>query len=114
MEIPPAAVEQGFFRPLNRALKAQASLPVVAFGRIKQPDMAERMLELGEADLIGMARALIADAETAAKLAEGRPEQIRACIGCNDACIHQVVQVKGHPLHPEPRRRAGACSTPSA
>ncbi len=56
--------------------------------------MAERMLELGEADLIGMARALIADPDWTAKLAEGRPEQIRACIGCNDGCIHQVMQAK--------------------
>ncbi len=67
----------------------------MAFGRIKQPDLAERMIELGEADLIGMARPLIADPEIPRKLAEGRPEQIRACIGCNDACIHQVMQVKG-------------------
>jgi 2,4-dienoyl-CoA reductase-like NADH-dependent reductase (Old Yellow Enzyme family) len=95
MEIPPAAVEQGFFRPLNRELKKVTSLPVVAFGRIKQAAMAERMLELGEADLIGMARALIADPELPIKIMEGRPEQIRACIGCNDGCIHQVVQVKG-------------------
>ncbi len=95
MEIPPAAVEQGFFRPLNRALKQSSSLPVVAFGRIKQPELAERMLELGEADLIGMARALIADPELPRKLVEGRSDEIRACIGCNDGCIHQVMQVKG-------------------
>lgn len=95
MEIPPAAVEQGFFRPLNRALKQSSSLPVVAFGRIKQAELAERMLELGEADLIGMARALIADPEIPRKLLEGRSDEIRACIGCNDGCIHQVVQVKG-------------------
>lgn len=94
MEIPPAAVEQGYFRPLNRALKSQSSLAVVAFGRIKDPGMAERMLELGEADLIGMARPLIADPDLPRKLAEGRPDEIRACIGCNDGCIHQVMQVK--------------------
>ena len=94
MEIPPAAIEQGYFRPLNRALKKASSLPVVAFGRIKDPEMAERMLELGEADLIGMARPLIADSDIPSKLAEGRADEIRACIGCNDACIHQVMQVK--------------------
>ncbi len=94
MEIPPAAIEQGFFRHLNRELKKISSLPVVAFGRIKDPEMAERMLELGEADLIGMARPLIADADIPAKLAEGRSDEIRACIGCNDGCIHQVMQVK--------------------
>jgi len=94
MEIPPAAIAQGFFRPLNRELKKVSSLPVVAFGRIKDADMAERILDLGEADLIGMARALIADPDLPLKLMEGRPDQIRACIGCNDGCIHQVMQVK--------------------
>ena len=94
MEIPPAAVDQGHFRPINRALKASSSLPIVAFGRLKDPAMAERMLELGEADLIGMARALIADPEIPRKVAEDRAAEIRGCIGCNDACIHQVMQVK--------------------
>ena len=95
MEIPPAAVEQGFFRPLNRALKERSSLPVVAFGRIKDAGLAERILELGEADLIGMARQLIADPDTPRKLVEGRSDEIRACVGCNDGCLHQVMQVEG-------------------
>ncbi len=94
MEIPPAAVPQGYFRPLNQALKRATSLPVVAFGRIKDPVMAEEMLELGEADLIGMARALIADADLPNKLAEGRADEVRGCTGCNDGCIYQVMQVK--------------------
>jgi 2,4-dienoyl-CoA reductase-like NADH-dependent reductase (Old Yellow Enzyme family) len=95
MEIPPAAVEQGFFRPLNQELKKVSDLPVVAFGRIKQPHAAERMLELGEADLIGMARQLIADPFTMQKIMDGRLDEIRACIGCNDGCIARVVQEKG-------------------
>jgi 2,4-dienoyl-CoA reductase-like NADH-dependent reductase (Old Yellow Enzyme family) len=95
MEIPPAAVEQGFFRPLHQQLKKASDLPVVAFGRIKQPHVAERMLELGEADLIGMARQLIADPDTPRKILEGRAEEIRACIACNDGCIGRVVQEKG-------------------
>lgn len=95
MQIPPAAVEQGFFRPLNRALKQSSNLPVIAFGRLKQPALAERMLELGEADLIGMARQLIADPEFSRKVTEGRADEIRACIACNDACIHQVIQDHG-------------------
>ena len=94
MEIPPAAVAQGFFRPLNQALKKASNLPVVAFGRIKDPDLAEHMLATGEADLIGMARQLIADPETPRKLLEGRAAEVRACIGCNDGCLHQVAQEK--------------------
>jgi 2,4-dienoyl-CoA reductase-like NADH-dependent reductase (Old Yellow Enzyme family) len=94
MEIPPAAVAQGFFRPLNQELKRASELPVVAFGRIKDPVLAERMLELEEADLIGMARPLIADPDLPRKLQEGRAEEVRPCVGCNDGCIHQVVQNK--------------------
>jgi len=95
MEIPPAAVPQGFFRPINQALKQSSSLPVIAFGRLKDPDLAAHMVASGEADLIGMARQLIADPETPRKLRERRPEQIRACIGCNDGCLHQVAQDHG-------------------
>jgi 2,4-dienoyl-CoA reductase-like NADH-dependent reductase (Old Yellow Enzyme family) len=95
MEIPPMAVSQGFFRPLNQALKRVSNLPVVAFGRLKEPELAEHMLATGEADLIGMARQLIADPETPRKLMEGRADEIRACISCNDGCLHQVVQEKG-------------------
>jgi hypothetical protein len=95
MEIPPAAVPQGHFRPLNQALKQASDLPIVAFGRLKQPDLAEHMLASGEADLIGMARQLISDPETPRKLLEGRAEEVRACIACNDGCLHQVVQEKG-------------------
>ena len=55
-----------------------------------------------------MARALIADPELPRKVEEGRTDEVRGCIGCNDACIHQVMQVEATPLHPEPRRRPGA------
>ncbi|GAA1136450.1 FAD-dependent oxidoreductase [Nocardioides aquiterrae] len=94
MEIPPAAVAQGYFRPLNQALKKQSDLPVVAFGRIKDGALAEHMLASGEADLVGMARQLIADPETPRKLEEGRAVEVRACIGCNDGCLHAVAQEK--------------------
>lgn len=94
MEIPPAAVAAGTFRKLNTALKETSSLPVIAFGRISPPALAEEMLEKGEADLIGMARQLIADPDTANKLQAERPDLVRLCIACNDACIYQVGQEK--------------------
>lgn len=94
MQIPPAAVEQGFFRPLHRRLRSEISLPMVAFGRIKRAELAEQILASGEADLIGMARQLIADPDTPRKIQEGRLEEIRACIGCNDGCNHQAAHQK--------------------
>lgn len=92
MEIPPAAVPQLAFNELNIALKGAVSQPVIAFGRIKDPVAAEGILRNGEADLIGMARQLITDPETPNKVREGRYDDIRHCIACNDACIYQVMQ----------------------
>jgi 2,4-dienoyl-CoA reductase-like NADH-dependent reductase (Old Yellow Enzyme family)/thioredoxin reductase len=93
MEIPPFAVPEGNFRHLNAALKKVTQLPVIAFGRVKRPELAESILAAGEADLIGMARQLIADPETPNKVREGRASEIRFCIGDN-ACIYQVGQEK--------------------
>jgi 2,4-dienoyl-CoA reductase-like NADH-dependent reductase (Old Yellow Enzyme family) len=90
MQIPPAAFDEGSFRHLNRALKERVGVPVVAFGRIKHPEVAERILAAGEADLIGMARQLVADPATPRKVVEGREEDIRYCIAGNDSCIFQV------------------------
>lgn len=95
MEIPPAAVTAGSFRGLNAALKQQSRLPVVAFGRIAPPRLAEDMLVAGEADLIGFARQLVADPDTPEKLRRGDAHLVRSCIACNDACIYQVGQEKG-------------------
>ncbi|MCY4480435.1 MAG: FAD-dependent oxidoreductase [Rhodospirillales bacterium] len=92
MEVPPAAVPQLAFNDLNAALKRATPLPVVAFGRIKNPLDAERILREGDADLIGMARALIADPELPNKVREGRLSEVRPCIACNDACILQIMQ----------------------
>jgi NADPH-dependent 2,4-dienoyl-CoA reductase/sulfur reductase-like enzyme len=91
MQIPPAVFDEGSFRHLNRALKERVGVPVVAFGRVKHPEVAERILAAGEADLIGMARQLVADPATPRKVMEGREEDIRYCIAGNDSCIFQVV-----------------------
>lgn len=89
MEIPPFAVAQGSFQNLNIALKKQSKLPVIAFGRLKEPGLAARIIERKEADFIGMARQLIADPNTPNKIRSGRSDEIRECIACN-TCAHQV------------------------
>lgn len=90
MQIPPASFDEGSFRHITKKLKNGVQLPVISFGRIKHPEQAEAILKSGEADLIGMARQLIADPAYAKKVSEGKDDEIRYCIGGNDSCIFQV------------------------
>ena len=94
MEIPPAAVAAEDFRKINKELKSVSKLPVVGFGRMNSPQLAEEALQAEECDLIGMARQLIADPWTAEKTRAGRADLVRRCIACNDGCIEQVNQSK--------------------
>jgi mycofactocin system FadH/OYE family oxidoreductase 2 len=62
-------------------------IPVMAVGRILEPVQAERVLAEGGADMVTMTRALLADPELPVKAREGRLEDIRECIGCNQGCV---------------------------
>jgi mycofactocin system FadH/OYE family oxidoreductase 2 len=92
MEIPPMAIPLGFAEYLSAEIKQLTDLPVIAFGRINDPVQAERILADGNADFIGMARELICDPEFANKAKEGRDDDIRHCIACQDGCLFQVMQ----------------------
>lgn len=92
MEIPPMAIPLGFAEYLSAEIKQLTDLPVIAFGRINDPVQAERILEDGNADFIGMARELICDPEFATKAKDGRDDDIRHCIACQDGCLFQVMQ----------------------
>ena len=85
--VPPMWVEAGYLAEDSGSLKSLLARPVMVAGRINQPQIAERILAAGQADLCGMTRAMIADPDMPAKAASGRAEEIRACIGCNQACI---------------------------
>ena len=92
MEIPPMAIPLGFAEYLSAEMKQTTELPVIAFGRINDPVQAERILADGNADFIGMARELVCDPEFGNKARDGRDEDIRHCIACQDGCIYQVMQ----------------------
>jgi len=85
--VPPMAIETGYLAPLAAALKASVAKPVFVAGRINQPQMADRILAAGQADMCGMTRAMIADPEMPNKARAGRLDDIRTCIACNQACI---------------------------
>ncbi|RYU10145.1 NADPH-dependent 2,4-dienoyl-CoA reductase [Nocardioides iriomotensis] len=68
-------------------LRPELGIPVCASNRINTPDVAERILADGEADLVSMARPLLADPDFVTKAATGRADEINTCIGCNQACL---------------------------
>ena len=80
-------VPRGAWRSLTARLKAEVAVPVCASNRINTPELAEEILAAGEADLVSMARPLLADPEFVRKAAEGRADEINTCIACNQACL---------------------------
>ena len=81
----PLYYPRGCFINHAEAVKKATNLPVIGVGRILDLDMAEKFLEEGKADIIYMGSQLMADPETPKKYFDGRPEDIRKCIGCKPA-----------------------------
>ena len=87
-------VPRAAFTKLTAAFKDAVQVPVVTSNRINTPDVAERVLAEGDADMISMARPFLADADFVVKAEEGRADEINTCIGCNQACLDLVFQGK--------------------
>lgn len=85
MHIPP-----GYALYISSAIRKAVSLPVIGVGRIKDPIQAERVLQEGHADLVGIVRGQIADPYFARKSRENRVEDIRLCISCNQECVGRM------------------------
>lgn len=77
----------GYEMPSSEAVAAGTSLKTIVTGRIMTLDVAENILSSGAADMVSMVRPLIADPELVKKAREGRPEEVRPCIGMNDGCL---------------------------
>jgi 2,4-dienoyl-CoA reductase (NADPH2) len=86
------SVPRAAFAWVTRRLKGEVGIPLVATNRINTPEVAERVLAEGSADMVSMARPLLADAEFVAKAAAGRADEINTCIACNQACLDHVFQ----------------------
>ncbi len=72
---------------LGKAIREAVTIPVMTCNRVQDPDTAETILALGRADLVGMGRPLLADPELPNKAREGRTEEIRPCMACNQGCL---------------------------
>ena len=88
------SVPRAAFAENTAALREIVDVPVIASNRIHAPAVAEQILADGQADLVSMARPLLADPQLPAKLAEGRANQVVACISCNQACLDKVFDGK--------------------
>ncbi|GAA4528527.1 NADPH-dependent 2,4-dienoyl-CoA reductase [Brachybacterium paraconglomeratum] len=88
------SVPRAAFAENTAALRELVDVPVIASNRIHDPTVAEQVLADGQADLISMARPLLADPQLPNKLAEGRANQVVACISCNQACLDKVFDGK--------------------
>jgi 2,4-dienoyl-CoA reductase (NADPH2) len=88
------SVPRAAFAGVTAKLRPEVKLPLVATNRINMPDVAEGILAGGGADLISMARPLLADPEWANKARAGRADRINTCIACNQACLDHVFEQK--------------------
>lgn len=104
--VPPMSTDMALTATYAAAIKARVSAPVMAVGRINHAATAEDVLASGQADFCGMTRALITDPKFPSKLMEGRAEDVRVCIGCNQACIDRMHRGYGVSCiqHPETGR----------
>lgn len=88
------SVPRAAFAGVTAKLRPHVRLPLVATNRINMPDVAEGVLAAGGADLVSMARPLLADPQWANKARAGRAHAINTCIACNQACLDHVFENK--------------------
>jgi 2,4-dienoyl-CoA reductase (NADPH2) len=88
------SVPRAAFAWVTQKLKSEVSIPLVTTNRINAPDVAEKIIADGCADMVSMARPLLADPEFVIKAEQNRAEDINTCIGCNQACLDHVFQNK--------------------
>ena len=80
-------VPRAAFAEVTGRIRKHVSVPMITSNRINMPDVAEAVLAAGHADLVSMARPMLADADLVNKAFEGREDEINTCIACNQACL---------------------------
>lgn len=88
------SVPRAAFSGVTGKLKPHIGIPLVATNRINMPDVAEKILADGQADMVSMARPLLADAQWINKAQRGESHLINTCIACNQACLDHVFENK--------------------
>ncbi|MCP4301964.1 MAG: NADPH-dependent 2,4-dienoyl-CoA reductase [Gammaproteobacteria bacterium] len=88
------SVPRGAFAWVTKKMNREVSIPLVTSNRINLPATAEQILSEGCADMVSLARPMLADAEFVKKASEGRADEINVCIACNQACLDHTFSNK--------------------
>ncbi|MEU8979162.1 NADPH-dependent 2,4-dienoyl-CoA reductase [Streptomyces sp. NPDC048309] len=88
------SVPRGAYAWVTKKVMGAVSVPLVTTNRINTPELAEQLLADGHADMVSLARPMLADPDFVAKTAGGQPEAINTCIGCNQACLDHTFSGK--------------------
>ncbi|MEJ5897488.1 NADPH-dependent 2,4-dienoyl-CoA reductase [Aquabacterium sp. G14] len=88
------SVPRGAFAWVTQKMKGKVKIPLITTNRINTPEVGEKILAEGCADMVSMARPLLADPEFVNKAAAGRADEINTCIGCNQACLDHTFSGK--------------------
>lgn len=102
---PARKLPMGTHAEIAAAIKKDVKVPVIAVGRINAPQVAEDILEMGQADLVAVGRQLICDPSWPKKVAEGRFSEVLACKSCNKGCAMNAP--RGVPIHCITNKRVG-------
>lgn len=97
-------VPRAAFTWITERMKSEVELPLIATNRINSPEIAEKVLASGQADMVSMARPFLADENIVRKAEQGRADEINTCIACNQACLD----------HSFARKRASCLVNPRA
>ena len=87
-------VPRAAFTWVTEKLKGEVNVPLITSNRINTPEMAEHVLASGHADMVSMARPLLADAFFVNKAEQNKSDEINTCIGCNQACLDHIFSMR--------------------
>ncbi|MCL4154458.1 UNVERIFIED_CONTAM: hypothetical protein GTU68_008519, partial [Idotea baltica] len=87
-------VPRAGFAWVTKRLMGKVNIPLITTNRINMPDVADKVIADGCADMVSMARPFLADENLVLKSIENRVDEINTCIGCNQACLDHTFQMK--------------------
>jgi len=94
---PPTYQSHGCMVDMAAEAKKCVTIPVITVGRLGIPELAEKVVAEGKADIVALGRALLADPHWPKKAREGKVAEIRPCTGCHDGCLYRELEM-GKPI----------------